>query len=272
MSRKPNLDRRSPKILARGLVVTLLCLLTGFSGCASGPTAEEVARDTKIGRARRDVGIDYLAKGRTPMAIRELQHSHLLAPNDPVTIHWLGEAYRRRGLLDKALVHMLEAVELDPESHELRLNIAGLFIQLGRFREAAEQSQVLIDDPTFSAPWKAYTNLGWAELQLGNLTSARENLEEALAFKSDYWPARLNLGILEANSGRSLAAIVNFESVLEKRNLGVSAESEATYRLGEAYVSMGQRSKALEYFKRSAERMPLGRWAQQSEEYLKLLD
>jgi tetratricopeptide (TPR) repeat protein len=102
--------------------------------------------------------------------------------------------------------------------------------------------------------------------------SARASLEEALAFKPDYWPARLNLGILEAKSGRSLAAIINFESVLERSNLGKSVESEATYRLGEVYVAMGQRTKALEYFKRSAEQMPLGHWAQQSEEYLKLLE
>jgi type IV pilus assembly protein PilF len=225
-----------------------------------------------MGRARRDVGIDYLSNGRTPMAIRELQHAYTLAPEDPVTVHWLGEAYRRRGLLDQALVHMLEARQLDPASHELLMNLTGLYIQLERYSDAVEVSQVLIDDPTFPSPWRAYTNRGWAELQMGLLTAARKSLMEALAFKPDYWPAQLNLGILEAKSGRSLAAIVNFETVLGQRNLGESAESEATYRLGEAYVVMGQRGKALEYFKRSAERMPLGHWAQQSGEYLKLLE
>jgi type IV pilus assembly protein PilF len=253
------------------LAAGLLLLLVGLSGCASGPTPEERERDMKVGRARRNVGIDYLANGRTPMAIRELRHSHLLAPNDPVTIHWLGEAYRRRGLLDQALVHMQDALDLDPESHELRMNLGGLYLQLGKYREAIEQAQVLVDDPTFPSPWRAYTNLGWAQFQLGLLSEARGSFEEALAFKQNYWPARLNLGILEAKSGRSTAAIVAFESVLGRESLDVNAESEATYRLGQAYVSLGERHKALGYFKRSAERMPLGHWALQSEEYMKLL-
>jgi len=226
----------------------------------------------RVARARRDVGIDYLSNGRTPMAIRELRHALLLAPNDPVTVHWLGEAYRRRGLLDQALVHMQKALELDAEAQELRLNLAGLYIQLKQYRKAIEESQFLIDDPTFSSPWRAYTNRGWAELQLGQISDARASFEEALDFKHDYWPARLNLGILEAESGRALAAIVNFEQVLERKKLGKSAESEATYRMGEAYVTMGERNKALEYFKRSAEGLPLGQWAKRSEEYLKLLD
>jgi Tfp pilus assembly protein PilF len=270
-SSRPCSSSRANRIV-QGALISLAILLFGISGCASGPTAQERERDQRVGRARRDVGIDYLANGRTPMAIRELQHSDILAPGDPVTVHWLGEAYRRRGLLDKALEYMLKAVEMDAEDHELRVNLAGLYIQLGRYQEALEHSQILIDDPTFPSPWRAYTNLAWAQLQLGQLSVARENLLEALAFKPDYWPARLNLGILEAKSGRSLAAIVNFETVLERRNISQNAESEATYRLGEAYVSMGQRAKALEYFKRSAERMPLGHWAQQSGEYLKLLD
>jgi len=265
--------RRNARTTARlALLASLSLLLAAALGCAGGPTAEERERDLRVGLARRDVGIDYLANGRTPMAIRELQHSHLLAPDDPVTIHWLGEAYRRRGLLDKALANMVLALEMDPSAQELRMNLAGLHIQLKQYPEAIEQAQILIDDPTFASPWRAYTNRGWAQLQLGLLSDARSSFEEALAFKDDFWPARLDLGILEAESGRELAAIVNFERVLERENLGVSAESEATYRLGQAYVKMGQRNKALKYFKRAAERMPVGYWGEQSEEYLKLLD
>ena len=150
------------------------------------------------------------------------------------------------------------------------LNITGLYIQLKRFPESIESSQVLIDDPTFPAPWKAFTNKGWAELQLGHTQEARASFEEALAFQPRYWPARLNLGILDAKEGRRLQAIVNFEKVLE-RNIGRSVEAETNYRLGEAYVSLGRREKALEYFKIAAEKAPYQRWGQQSQEYLKLL-
>ncbi len=204
------------------------------------------------------------------MAIRELQYSLSRNPDDPITLNWLGEAYRRRGLLDRALEKIVAAVELSPEDQTSRLNLAGLYIQLKRFPEAIEHCQVLVDDPTFPAPWAALTNRGWAELQMGRPAAARASFEEALGFRANYWPARLNLGILENKEGHRLAAIVNFEYVLE-RELGGSVDAEANFRLGEVYVALGRRKKAVDHFKVAATTSPEGNWGRQSEEYLKLL-
>ncbi len=254
----------------RRTVFALLLALTA-TGCASSGGGPAVTpKDARIALAKRNVGIDYLGSGRTPMAIRELQLAAELNPDDPVTIHWLGEAYRRRGLLDRALEHFLRAAEGIPGDPDLLLNLTGLYMQLKRYPEAIERSQILIDDPTFAAPWKAYTNKGWAELQLGYTQDARANFEEALAYRPTYWPARLNLGILDSQEGRQLQAIANFQRVLERR-LGRSAEAETNYRIGETYVSLGRRAKAVEYFKVAAERAPDGRWGRDSEEFLKLL-
>jgi type IV pilus assembly protein PilF len=254
------------------ILLAVLALGSGSLGCLTTDltAAEQRATDLRIAVAKRNVGIDFLAKGRTPMAIRELQHSYTLNPEDPVTIHWLGEAYRRRGLLDKALDHFLMAQELIPADADLLLNLTGLYVQLKRFPEAIETSITLIEDPTFPAPWKAFVNKGWAELQLGYAAEARASFEEALAFQPAYWPARLNLGILDSQEGRGIQAIVNFERVLE-RNLGRRAEAETNYRLGKAYVTLGRRGKALQYFKVAAETAPHDRWGRDSEEYIKLL-
>jgi len=254
----------------RQIAFVLLLALAG-SGCASPGAAPAISReDAGIALAKRNVGIDYLANGRTPMAIRELQFSRDINPEDPVTVHWLGEAYRRRGLPAKALECFLLALQEIPDDSSLRLNLGGLYVQLKRYPEAIEQFQFLIDDPTFGAPWQAYSNKGWAQLQLGNVREARMSFEDALSFRPSYWPARLNLGILDNQEGRRLQAIVNFEKVLE-RKLGKSAEAETHYRLGETYVSLGRRDKAVEYFRLAAEGAPYERWGRESEEYLKLL-
>lgn len=254
----------------RQIAFVLLLVLVG-SGCVSPSSVSTVVReDAGIALAKRNVGIDYLASGRTPMAIRELQFARDLNPEDPVTVHWLGEAYRRRGLLDKALECFLLALEQIPGDAALRLNLGGLYVQIKRYPEAIEQFQFLIDEPTFAAPWKAYSNKGWAQLQLGHAHEARLSFEDALSFRPSYWPARLNLGILDNQEGRSLQAIVNFEKVLE-RKIGKSAEAETHYRLGETYVSLGRRDKAAEYFTLAAEGAPYERWGRESEEYLKLL-
>ena len=256
--------------IPRRTVFALVLALAGTGCASSGGGSALTEGDARIAVAKRNVGIDHLASGRTPMAIRELRVAHDLNPEDPVTIHWLGEAYRRRGLFDKALENFLKAVDQIPDDPDLHLNLAGLYVQLKRYPEAIEQYQILIDDPTFSAPWRAYSNKGWAELQLGHTQEARDSLEEALAYRPTYWPARLNLGILDKQEGRDLQAIVNFERVLE-RKVGRSAEAETHYRLGETYVSMGRRDKAVHYFRLAAERAPYERWGRESEEYLKLL-
>jgi type IV pilus assembly protein PilF len=251
-------------------VAVLIVALAGLGCATSGSPPPVSLADQRLGAAKRDVGIDYLANGRIPMAIRELQLSERLNPEDPVAIHWLGEAYRRRGLNDKALEYLLRAQVSLPDDQDLLLNLAGLYIQLKKYPEAIEQCQRLIDDPTFSQPWKALTNKGWAEFKAGDVQQARASFDQALAFRPNYWPALLDLGILDSQEGRKLQAITRFEKVLEK-DVGSSAEAETHYRLGETYVSLGRRDKAVHYFTLAAQRAPDDSWGQQSEKYLKLL-
>src|SRR5690606_40350034 len=91
--------------------------------------------------------------------------------------------------------------------YEAHLNLSALYIQLQRYEESIAHTRRLLEDPTFPQPWRALTNLGWAELQLGQARAAAEHLQLALDHRDDYWPARLNPGILDASRGRPAAAI-----------------------------------------------------------------
>ena len=260
------------RVRRTALAATLAVLGVLGGGCSStpAPNTKERARQLKIAVSRRNLGIDYLSQGENPLAIRELRRAEAIDPVDPVTVHWLGEAYRRRGLLEEAHDYFMRGIEMDPEEQEIRLNLAALYIQLERFPDAIAQCEVLIDDPTFASPWRALTNKGWALYLMDQYSGARESYREALAYQPSYWPARLNLGILEAKEGRATAAIYNFELVLES-NVGRRVEAEANYRLGEVYAGMGRRKKALHHLKVAAERTPYGTWGEQSEAYLRQL-
>ena len=52
---------------------------------------------------------------------------------------------------------------------------------------------------------------------------------------------------------------------------GERAKSEVNYRLGEVYVSIGRRDRAIGHFTTSIENSPRGRWGKRSEKYLKVL-
>lgn len=259
--------RRLSKIVGR---LALVVAAAGLLGCVSVPDPNEEQDQARMANARRNIGLDHLKNGRMAMAIRELNRADEMNPDDPYTLAGLAEALRYKERYDDAERYLLRAIEIDPDFHEARLSLSGLYIQLERYEESIMLARALMDDPTFPTPWRALTNLGHAQMKLGRLAEARASLLEALDYRFNFWPALLNLGILEASDGRKLAAIQYFRQVLESQ-LGYNAEAEVNYRLAQAYASVGRRDEALKHFQSAVEVSPYGRWGRQSESYLKLL-
>ena len=277
MQRSPARTRSCLWIAAAAALVALWS-----TGCASTrpprkppeerPVAakDEPTHDQRLARMHYEVGVEHLSTGRTPEAVGELLESTRLNPNDEQAQLALAEAYRRSGRMVEAEQHLLRALQIKPDYQQAHLNISALYMQLERYQEAVPHAQHLIDDPTYPYPWRALTNLGWAELQLGRLDSAAQHLAVALDYKPDYWPARLNLGILQAQRGNRAEAVQQFERVLEAQP-GPLAEAEVRYRLAELRVAMGDRAAAIDQLTRATDLHPSGPWGKRSAEYLKSL-
>lgn len=262
--------------LFAGLLAAVTIVSAG--GCL---TAQPVSRSNlgivSEAEAKRDVGIDYLNSRRTAMAIRELRASLKLDPSDPQTHLWLGESFRRKGRTEEAEAYLRDAIRMaDPDEDSrveqaARLTFSALLSQMGRYEESLEHCEALSEDPTFSSPWRSLTNCGWALLQLGRTEEARLHFEEALDFFPRFGPALLNLGILQEKQGHTLAAIKTFERALGSGRMSASGLSEAHYRLGEIYVGLQRRDKAVEHFREATTESPYADWGTQSQAYLDLL-
>jgi Tfp pilus assembly protein PilF len=257
--------------LVLGMATAVLML-----GCAT-TDSQAPAVDRKRAVAIRDVGIEHLTQGRTAMAIRKLQESMSLDARDPVAHLWLAEAFRRKGMLDKAEAGLQEAMALndDTTSHnyqETVLNLCALYIQMKRFPESRAHCHELIEDPTFGSPWRALTNRGWAEFKMGLVDEARKSFEDALDFHPRYSPAHLNLGILDQREKQLMPAMQHYELALETGRLSPNGGAEVNYRMAEVYVALGNRSKAIEHFSVAVETSPYGNWATRSKSYLELLN
>jgi Tfp pilus assembly protein PilF len=260
------------------LAVTMSLLFALNVGCLTTTNLSETEIDERAHAiAIRDVGVDHLSAGRTAMSIRKLQQSLSMNPDDPQTVLWLGEAYRRKGMLDRAEESLLSAIELSSDDvtgrthQETILNLSALYIQMKRYDDAIAQSEILVQDPTFSSPWRALTNRGWAQFQQGDYDAAGASYADALDFFPTYWPARLNLGILEQKRRKYVDAIREYEMALETNRLGADAVAEVNYRLAEVYVALGRKSRAMEHFSVAAEQSPYGDWGTQSKSYLEVL-
>lgn len=252
---------------ALGLALGLGCVTTESPELRK-PDPVELA--SKQASAKYNMGIDHLNNGRNALAVREFRASLALEPDDAWTHFGLAEAYRRTGRTEEAVDHLHRAMELKPDFHSARLNLSGVLVQQHKYEEAAEQAQILLDDPTFATPWRALTNLGWCQFRLGDRVEARKNLQLAIEYHERYWPALLNLGILEEAEGRKLEALSLFLKVIDL-NSGPLAHAEAHYRSAEIFISLGQQEKAVRHLVAVAENEPNGKWGEKSEKYLDLL-
>lgn len=258
----------------RAALCILAVLLLG--ACASTSAEPELSAQQESDLTRRaamhyDIGVQRLKEDNVPVAIREFLMAVKYQPESPSVRLALAEAYRRRGRLAETEAHLLKAVELDPAFQRAHLNLSGLYSGMGRFEEARTHAQVLADDPTFSWPWIALTNLGWAQYKLGEVVSARQNLSLALDYREDYWPAHLNLGILEAEQKRRPEALEQFRHVLAVQP-GPHAEAETHYRMAEQHIALGERERAILHLTESANRKPSGTWGERSNEALRRLN
>ncbi len=186
-------------------------------GCMTSARRLELETRLKKAKSHYNLGVDHLRNDRIALGLRELLLAEEFDPKDARIQHALGNGYLMRGKPQDAEHHYLRVLEITPTIHEARLNLAGLYNELSRFEESITHSKVLADDATFPRPSRALANQGWAELRLGRIDDARRSLEYGLDFDPGYWPALLNLGILEMEQGRRLKAVALLKKVLERK-------------------------------------------------------
>ena len=258
------------QLLATFVSLVSLAAMPFQTGCATTADREAAKQASRQAKAHLAIGADHLKEGRAALALREFIIAERFDPLDAEVHNGLGEAYFAQGKRDKSEQHYRRALELNPDFHDARLSFAVLMIVEKRYAEAAVECEKLIDDPTFTGPWRALANLGFAELQQGKLIEARKHLTLAIEYSKDYWPATLTLAQLELKEGHKLEAITLLREVLELAP-GASVEAQANYQIAEIYISLGKREQAVAHLSTAVAQTPDGLWGRRSEEYLKLL-
>jgi len=246
-----------------------IALAVQLTACAT-TSPQTSAENERKARSHYSVALNHLKEGRAAVAIGELQQADALQPNDPWIQLSLAEAYRLKAHNAEAEKYLLRALEIRPDFHAAKLNLSAIYIQIGRYDDGIRLSEELLADATFPIPWKALTNEGYAYFKLGKHAEARTKLETALEYHEGFWPAMLDLAILDEEEGKRLEALEGYEAVLATKP-GPIAEAEAHYRIATIYISLGNKSKAMHHLSVASEAKPGGVWGKRSAEYLKRL-
>ena len=153
-----------------------------------------------------------LDQDRAPEAISLLQQVVREYPNGDWAWLLLGKALLKQNQLPRALEALRTAVRLAPDSAEAQFHLAlASFAQKDRRTAAACFRRVTELKPDA----QAYYLLGHCLAQEGDRRGAIESFRKALRFKPNYPQAQLDLGILLAQGGQAIPALVHLRCALE---------------------------------------------------------
>ena len=139
--------------------------------------------------AHRLLANHYLTAGDYRRALWHCQQPEAWGRKDPLMLSTHGRTLYELGVMEPALQKLREAVDLLPDSALARTNLGWVYLDMGRYQEAAEQFEVsahlLTDQDTVYARRINNANWGIALAQLGRTSEALEKFEAALAREPD---------------------------------------------------------------------------------------
>lgn len=203
-------------------------------------------------------------RGNFQQALKEINEAEQINDKDPEVYVIKGAIFF--GLKDNAKAEQFykQAIGLNPNYTPAHFNLCGLYLGQNNFDGVIAECSEVVTDPTYKARANAYTNIGIAYFNKGDMTSARENYEKALQINPAFVYAHNELGKLYLASGRYGEAIFEFQQAIS----GYDTYEEAFYNLGLAYLKTEDNYNACESFRKVVEIAPASEFGVKSNRYL----
>ncbi len=145
-------------------------------------------------KANFENGVKLSDQGSYAEAIVEFNKALEKAPDQPVIISRVAEAYMKLGKNEEALANYKKAIELDPKDSSLYTNMGVALSKMGKTAESREAFKKAASMNPASAA-QNYTNLGITLVKSGNSEEAISAFKEAIAADPNYAEAYYQLGM-----------------------------------------------------------------------------
>ncbi len=236
-------------------VYVLLPLFGGADPADAYPKAKEaankaVALDPNLAEPHADLAVladifDFDAS----LSMREFEEAIALNPNYATAHHWFGNSLLEAiGDFDRSIAEMKRAVELDPLSIAINVDLGVSYYYAGRYQDGIVQIRKALDlDPN---SYYVHSNLGEVLELSGDLPGAIAEYEKSVALDSDPFPLAL-LGHAQALAGNRAGAL----KILQQ--LVASSRYAPDYSVGLVYLGLGDKRQAMDWLEKSfAKRQP----------------
>ena len=185
-------------------------------------------------------------------AEKDFQQAIALNPNYAESHQWYGNTLARMGRFDEAMAEHRRALELDPLSAIMNLDLAQDFFEARQYDQAIEQLRKTIElDPSFA---QAHEYLGLAYVQKSMNKEAMAEFEKALAISPNAPPVLARLGYAYAVAGRRAEA----QKVLDKLNRLSKRKYVSPMYIALVYLGLEDKDDAFDSLQKAYEDRSIG--------------
>jgi TolB-like protein/tetratricopeptide (TPR) repeat protein len=188
-------------------------------------------------------------------SMREFEQAIQLNPNYATAHQWFGDStLPALGQFDRANAEMKRALELDPLSIIINVDVGTTYWITGRYQEAVAQLRKAIEmDPHNYSP---HQSLAQALEGTGDLPGAIAEYEKARQLTGDPYPLGL-LGAAKAKTGDRPGAL----AILEQLETTAKRSYVADYLFALIHIALGEKDEAIRWLESSyAKHQPDTNW------------
>lgn len=197
--------------------------------------------DNSLEESHTTLAFSYFEEWKYEEADREFKQSLLLNPRYATTYHWYGIMVGRSGNYQGYLSLIQQALEIDPYSPVITLNMGAAQSLLGHFEAALPYFKKSIElDPSFAV---GYAWIGITYERMNNYKGALPQLQKAVELSGRSSECLGNLGYFYGKTGNKEEAL----KLIKENEDRYQAGTGAAYNIARIYAGMGDKKKVLEW-------------------------
>lgn len=246
-------------------LVAAVCLGLAGAGCGSGKKNAKTATLSPAHHAR--MADSMIRAGRVDEALQAVDSAIAQEPNNPQWRYHRGRICFEAGRYEDSVEAFQKALELNPNLTDVHNFLGAVYNEMGRKSEAEREFKLVLEDPAYPTPEKAYFNLGRLYDSQGRDEEGVNNLRLAVEINPKYYAAHFQLASLLDRMNKLDEAASEYEVAAP----GFRNSGDYHYRLGFVYFRLGRKDQARDSLRRAIEVAPGSRSAAKAGDLLRTI-